>query len=179
MRRRHLRNPLSHRYLVSDMVEVVQGDFSVSPEPHLLRGSGFPLFVLGLAMLVHDWIPPRATVGAVAFAYSFVFSPAPSSGPWSPTLRTGRPWATTSGGNDRPWRGDGCGGNRVRDGRGPVGCVGAVDRMDIPGAETRHSRQRPRCPEHGRSRSVSPAAEMPSMMTCLHAGSSSVLAGYR
>ena len=29
MRRRHLRNPLSHRYLVSDMVEVVQGDFSV------------------------------------------------------------------------------------------------------------------------------------------------------
>jgi hypothetical protein len=61
-------------YLVSDVVEVAQGDFSMFRLSLTYFGeAGFPLFVIGLAVLVHDWIPPWAALGAVAYAYSFVF----------------------------------------------------------------------------------------------------------
>jgi hypothetical protein len=61
-------------YLVSDLVEVAQGDFSGFRLSLTYFGeAGFPLFVVGLVMLVHDGIPPWATLGALAYAYSFVF----------------------------------------------------------------------------------------------------------
>ena len=61
-------------YLISDLVELTQGDFSIMRLSLTYVGeAGFPLFVIGLAMLFHDWIPPWATMGALAYAYSFVF----------------------------------------------------------------------------------------------------------
>jgi hypothetical protein len=61
-------------YLVSDLVEVAQGGFSIFRLSLTYAGeAGFPLFVVGLAMLVRDRIPPWAALGAVAYAYSFVF----------------------------------------------------------------------------------------------------------
>jgi hypothetical protein len=61
-------------YLVSDFVEVAQGDFSIFRLSLTDAGeTGFPLFVVGLAVLVHDRIPPWEALGALAYAYSFVF----------------------------------------------------------------------------------------------------------
>ncbi|CAN5463463.1 hypothetical protein BH11ACT8_BH11ACT8_03780 [soil metagenome] len=61
-------------YLVSDLVEVAQGDFTLFRLSLTYAGeAGFPLFVVGLAMLVQDWIPRWATAGALAYAYSYVF----------------------------------------------------------------------------------------------------------
>jgi hypothetical protein len=61
-------------YLVSDIVEVAQGDFSAFRLCLTYAGeAGFPLFVVGLAMLVQEWIPRWAALGALAYAYSFVF----------------------------------------------------------------------------------------------------------
>lgn len=61
-------------YLVSDLVEVVQGDFSIFRLSLTYVGeAAFPLFVVGLAMLVRNHVPPWATLGAVAYAYAFVF----------------------------------------------------------------------------------------------------------
>jgi hypothetical protein len=61
-------------YLVSDLVETAQGDFSTFRLVLTFVGeSGFPLFVIGLAAVMHRRLPRWALLGAVAYAYSFVF----------------------------------------------------------------------------------------------------------
>lgn len=61
-------------YLVSDVVETAQGDFSTARLVLTYVGeAGFPLFVVGIAALVHREVPTWALLGAVAYAYSFVF----------------------------------------------------------------------------------------------------------
>jgi hypothetical protein len=61
-------------YLVSDLVEVAQGDFSTFRLSLTYVGeAGFPLFVIGLAALLRERLPGWAVLGAVAYAYSFVF----------------------------------------------------------------------------------------------------------
>jgi hypothetical protein len=61
-------------YLVSDLVETAQGDFSTFRLTLTYVGeAGFPLFVTGLAALLHDRIPFWSLLGALAYAYSFVF----------------------------------------------------------------------------------------------------------
>ncbi len=61
-------------YLLSDLIEVAQGDFTLFRLSLTYVGeAGFPLFVVGLVMLVHDWVPWWTTLGGLAYAYSFVF----------------------------------------------------------------------------------------------------------
>lgn len=61
-------------YVVADVVEVAQGDFSTF---RLLLTYGaeaaIPLFVIGLYVVQRPAIGPLGLVGAVAFAYSYVF----------------------------------------------------------------------------------------------------------
>ncbi|MEO6511834.1 MAG: hypothetical protein ABIO16_12630 [Nocardioides sp.] len=61
-------------YLASDLVEVVQGDFSVFRLSLTYVGeAGFPLFVTGLCVLLRDRLPWWGFLGGIAYAYSFVF----------------------------------------------------------------------------------------------------------
>jgi hypothetical protein len=61
-------------YLVSDLVEVAQGDFSVFRLSLTFIGeAGLPFVVVGLVALLFDRLPRWATLGALAYAYSFVF----------------------------------------------------------------------------------------------------------
>jgi hypothetical protein len=61
-------------YVVADVIEVAQGDFSTF---RLLLTYGaeaaIPLFVIGLYVVQRPAIGPLGLVGAVAFAYSYVF----------------------------------------------------------------------------------------------------------
>lgn len=64
--------PLLH--LASDVLAVVQGDFSLTRLGLTYAGeAGIALLVVGLVVLVHDWIPVWAVVGGLAYAYAFVF----------------------------------------------------------------------------------------------------------
>ena len=61
-------------YLLSDLIEVVQGDFSTFRLTLTYIGeAGFPLFVIGLCALVRDRLPWWGLLGGIAYAYSFVF----------------------------------------------------------------------------------------------------------
>jgi hypothetical protein len=61
-------------YLVSDLVETAQGDFTTLRLTMTYIGEvGFPLLVIGLAAVLHGRLPLWGLVGAVAYAYSFVF----------------------------------------------------------------------------------------------------------
>jgi hypothetical protein len=61
-------------YLVSDLVEVAQGDFSAFRLSLTYAGeAGFPLFVVGLVAVLHDRLPGWAALGGLVYAYSFVF----------------------------------------------------------------------------------------------------------
>jgi hypothetical protein len=61
-------------YLVSDLVEVAQGDFSVFRLSLTFIGeAGLPFVVVGLVALLFDRLPRWATLGALAYAYSFIF----------------------------------------------------------------------------------------------------------
>jgi hypothetical protein len=61
-------------YLVSDLIEIAQGDFTTFRLTLTYIGeAGFPLFTIGLAALLHPRLPRWAVLGAVAYAYSFVF----------------------------------------------------------------------------------------------------------
>jgi hypothetical protein len=61
-------------YLVSDVIETAQGDFSTFRLTLTYIGeAGFPLFVIGLAAVLHQTLPPWAILGAVGYAYSYVF----------------------------------------------------------------------------------------------------------
>ncbi|RYC13385.1 hypothetical protein [Nocardioides zhouii] len=61
-------------YLVSDFVEVAQGDFSTLRHSLTYAGeAGFPLIVAGLCALLHDRLPWWGLIGGIAYAYSFVF----------------------------------------------------------------------------------------------------------
>jgi hypothetical protein len=61
-------------YLVSDFVEVAQGDFSTFRLTLTYIGeAGFPLFVIGLCALLRDRIPWWGLAGGIAYAYSFIF----------------------------------------------------------------------------------------------------------
>ena len=61
-------------YLLSDVIETAQGDFSTVRLALTYVGeAGFPLFIIGIAAMLHDRLPPWALLGAVAYAYSYVF----------------------------------------------------------------------------------------------------------
>jgi hypothetical protein len=61
-------------YLVSDLVEVAQGDFSILRLSLTFIGeSGLPLMVVGLVALLFDRLPRWAVLGGLAYAYSFIF----------------------------------------------------------------------------------------------------------
>lgn len=61
-------------YLVSDLIEVAQGDFTTFRLTLTYVGeAGFPLFVIGLCTLLRDRIPWWGVMGGIAYAYSFVF----------------------------------------------------------------------------------------------------------
>lgn len=61
-------------YLVSDFVEVAQGDFSTFRLTLTYIGeAGFPLFVIGLCALLRDRVSWWGLLGGIAYAYSFVF----------------------------------------------------------------------------------------------------------
>jgi hypothetical protein len=61
-------------YLVSDVVEVVQGDFSTFRLSLTYGGeAGLALVVVGLCVLLAGRLPWWALAGGVAYAYAFVF----------------------------------------------------------------------------------------------------------
>lgn len=61
-------------YLVSDVVEVVQGDFTTFRLSLTYAGeAGFPLLVVGLVAVLRGRLPAWAVLGGLAYAYAFVF----------------------------------------------------------------------------------------------------------
>jgi hypothetical protein len=61
-------------YLASDLLEVVQGDFSTARLVMTYAGeAAIPLFVIGLYAVQRPRVGPLGLFGAVAYAYSYVF----------------------------------------------------------------------------------------------------------
>jgi hypothetical protein len=61
-------------YLIADVVEVLQGDFTTFRLSLTYLGeAAIPLFVTGLYAVQRPWIGRLGLFGAVAFAYSYVF----------------------------------------------------------------------------------------------------------
>lgn len=86
-------------YLVSDLVEVAQGDFTTFRLTLTYIGeAGFPLFVIGLCALLRDRLPWWGLLGGIAYAYSFIFFT--STVVWAIVARTPS-WEVLS--NDFGW----------------------------------------------------------------------------
>lgn len=73
-------------YLVSDLVEVVQGDFTVFRLTLTYVGeAGFPLFVVGLCALLRDRLSWWGLVGGIASEQTAVIRPPDPTTPVAPT----------------------------------------------------------------------------------------------
>jgi hypothetical protein len=61
-------------YFISDLIEWAQGGFSTAQLALTYAAeSAIPLFVLGLYAMQRPWIGRLGLIGAVAYAYSFIF----------------------------------------------------------------------------------------------------------
>jgi hypothetical protein len=92
-------------YFVSDVVESFQGDFTVERLTLTYLGeAAIPLFVLGLYGMQRPTIGRIGLLGAVLYAYSFVFFTSTvvfalfgDSRDWSAVTETFRAWLTVHG----------------------------------------------------------------------------------
>jgi hypothetical protein len=61
-------------YFISDLIELAQGGFSTAQLALTYAAeSAIPLFVVGLYAMQRPWIGRLGLIGAVAYAYSFIF----------------------------------------------------------------------------------------------------------
>lgn len=61
-------------YLMSDLIELAQGGFSTAQLALTYAAeAAIPLFVIGLYAMQRPWIGRLGFIGAVAYAYSFIF----------------------------------------------------------------------------------------------------------
>jgi hypothetical protein len=61
-------------YLISDLIELAQGGFSTAQLALTYAAeAAIPLFVVGLYAMQRPWIGRLGLIGAVAYAYSFIF----------------------------------------------------------------------------------------------------------
>ena len=77
-------------YLLSDVIELLQGGFSTTQLVlTYISEASIPLFVIGIYAAQRPRIGRLGLLGAVGYAYTFVFSRAPLFSRWYSTPATG------------------------------------------------------------------------------------------